>query len=75
LNFLRKCLSIILFKNYYFSKHIQSDAPFPKYSTSIMILLLAKIFAFFAKMQKKYFRFGPNGNWILTLPHKCLFPS
>jgi hypothetical protein len=67
---------------------IQSDAPFPKYSTSIMIPLLASIvvkkfsrkclhlrenFLIFAKMQKQNFRFGPNGNWILTLPHICLF--
>jgi hypothetical protein len=44
----------------------------------------AKIFAFarkfsrnfrenFAKMRKWNFRFGPNGNWILALPHICLF--
>jgi hypothetical protein len=24
-------------------------------------------------MQKWNFRFGPNGNWIMTLPHICLF--
>jgi hypothetical protein len=68
---------------------IQSDAPFPKYSTSIMIPLLASIFVkkfsrkflhlrenfrIFAKISWKLnFRFGPNGNSILTSPHICLF--
>jgi hypothetical protein len=27
----------------------------------------------FAKMRKCNFCFGPDGNWILTLPHTCLF--
>jgi hypothetical protein len=68
---------------------IQSDAPFPKYSTSIIIPLLASIFVkkfsrkflhlrenfrIFAKIfAKMKFSFGPNDSWILTLPHICLF--
>jgi hypothetical protein len=61
---------------------IQSNAPFTKYSTSIMFLLLASIFV--KKFSQKFFRkflknakmkflFWPIGNWILTLPHICLF--
>jgi hypothetical protein len=61
---------------------IQSNAPFTKYSTSIMFLLLASIFVkkfsqqFFRKFLKNAkmkFLFWPNDNWILTLPHICLF--
>jgi hypothetical protein len=56
------------------------DAPFPKYSTSKMIPLLASIsqkflhlrenFRIFAKISRKW---NFHGNWILTLPHICLF--
>jgi hypothetical protein len=80
-NFLRTFCQLFYFKMPTLVNSIQSDAPFTKYSTSIMIPLLASIFVqkflhlgenfrIFAKIK---FSFGPNGNWILTLPHICLF--
>jgi hypothetical protein len=69
---------------------IQSDAPFPKYSTVNFrenFCICGNIFVFmrkfsyfrenfrknFAKMRRWNFCFGPNVNWILTLPNICLF--
>jgi hypothetical protein len=76
-NILITFLSIILFWNAKFSKQYSIWCPIPQefhINNDSAISMNFRIFAKISrKCEKSNFRFGPNGNWILALPHLCLF--